>query len=144
MNFEATADEILQVMEALSRNTPLKQIGELSKGEIFLLGYLHSYSGTARSNVLSEALGTSTARIAAAVKSMERKGWVYREGDQEDLRKTIVHLTPEGEAHVLEYRRHVRNALKDLLEELGEQDTGEYLRIACRMNEIVAKMHSNS
>lgn len=144
MNFEATADEILQVMEALSRNSPLKQIGELSKGEVFLLGYLHSYRGTARSNVLSEALGTSTARIAAAVKSMERKGWVYREGDQEDLRKTIVHLTPEGETHVLEYRRHVRNALKDLLEELGEQDTGEYLRIACRMNEIVAKMHSNS
>lgn len=144
MNFEATADEILQVLETLSRNSPLKQIGELPKGEIFLLGYLHTYNGSARSNELSEALGTSTARIAAAVKSMERKGWVYRKADEQDHRKTIVHLTPGGEAHLLEYRKHVRNALKHLLEELGEQDTREYLRIAHRMDEIVAKMHSDS
>lgn len=144
MDFEATADEILQVMESLSRNSPLKQIGELPKGEIFLLGHLHTYNGSARSNELSEALGTSTARIAAAVKSMERKGWVYRKVDDQDHRKTIVHLTPEGEAHILEYRKHVRNALKDLLEELGEQDTREYLRISSRMNEIVATMHSES
>lgn len=143
MNFEATADEFLQVLEALSRNSPLKQIGELSKGEIFLLGYLHSYSGSARSNVLSEALGTSTARIAAAVKSMERKGWVYRESDQEDHRKTIVHLTSEGEQHVLEYRRRVRHALKELLEQLGEQDTADYLRIIRRVNDIVANKQSD-
>lgn len=140
MDFENVADEMLRGLETLSRNTPHKLIGELSKGEIFLLGYLHSSGGSAGSHTLSEVMGTSSARIAAAVKSMESKGWVYRKSDQDDQRKTIVYVTSEGEGHVLEYRQHARQALKEMLEELGEVDTAEYLRITRRINEIANRM----
>lgn len=136
MNIEDKADEFLLSLKSLSHITAYKLIGELSKGEIFLLGYLHSCGGTARSNALSQALGTSTARIAAAVKSMERKGWVYRESDQENKRKTMVHLTSEGHKHVMEYRERARSAVMRLLAELGEADTEDYLRITRRINEI--------
>ncbi len=75
MDIEKLADEMLQRMEAMFRNRPHKMISELSKGEIFLLGYLLSCGGVARSSALSEALGTSTARIAAAGERMGGKGW---------------------------------------------------------------------
>ncbi|MEF2968546.1 hypothetical protein V3851_22245 [Paenibacillus sp. M1] len=144
MELEQLADEMLLRMEAMFRNRPHKMISELSKGEIFLLGYLLSCGGAARSSALGEALGTSTARIAAAVKSMEGKSWVFRETDQADHRKTIVHLTPEGEAHALGYRDRARNELIKLLRELGAKDALEYLRITKKMNEIVTRMNTGN
>lgn len=142
MNFEKMADEMLQGLEAMARNRPHKLISELSQGETFLLGYLLSTGGVARSSELSEAMGTSTARIAAAVKSMERKGWVYRESDQTDHRRTMVHLTSAGKEYALDYRTRARNALKELLEELGEEDTAEYLRITKRVNQIITRLQA--
>lgn len=140
MDFEKFAEEMLQGLEAMVRNRPHKLISELSQGEIFLLSYLLSNGGVARSSELSGALGTSTARIAAAVKGMERKGWVYREMDQADHRRTMVYLTPAGKEYVLVHRERAKNALKELLKELGEEDMTEYLRITNRVNQIISRM----
>ncbi|MCL6458387.1 MAG: winged helix DNA-binding protein [Gorillibacterium sp.] len=140
MDFEAKAEELLQRLEAMSRNTPQKMVNELSKGEIFLLNYLLSCDGVARSSAMSDAMQTSTARIAAAVNSMERKGWVYRQSDRADQRKTLVHLTPAGQQHILACRELARSALKELLTELGEGDTTEYLRITGRMAQIASRL----
>ncbi|MDF2922313.1 MAG: hypothetical protein K0R57_1227 [Paenibacillaceae bacterium] len=143
MSFDTMADKLLQGLEAMARNTPHKLVSELSHGEIFLLGWLLSNDGVAGSSALSGAMKTSTARVAAAVKSMERKGWVYRESDQEDQRRTMVYLTPAGKEQAIVCRERARNALKELLEELGEEDAGEYLRLIGRLNQIVSRMQAN-
>lgn len=139
MDIESIIDEMMKRMEDMSRNPPHRMISELAKGEIFLLGFLQGNGGIASSSAMGKALGTSTARIAAAVKNMERKGWVYRETDPADQRKTRVIMTPEGHDHMLGYRERARAALKEVLQELGEADAAEYLRITGRMNQIVAE-----
>lgn len=140
MDFDATADELLQRLEAMARSATHMLVNDLTKGEVFLLNHLLSSQGVARSSELAAAMGTSTARVSAAVNSMVRKGWVYRKGDESDHRKTLVHLTPDGLVHIRQIRKQALAGLKSLLIELGEEDTAEYLRITGKLNDIAAQM----
>lgn len=143
MDFEATADELLQRLEAMARSATHMMVNDLTKGEVFLLNHLLASQGVARSSELAAAMGTSTARVSAAVNSMVRKGWVYRKGDENDHRKTLVHLTPEGLVHIRQIRKQALAGLQALLVELGEEDTAEYLRITGKLNDIAARMQQN-
>lgn len=140
MDFEATADELLQRLEAMARSATHMMVNDLTKGEVFLLNHLLASKGVARSSELAAAMRTSTARVSAAVNSMVRKGWVYRKGDEKDHRKTLVHLTPDGLAHIRQIRKQALAGLQALLVELGEEDTAEYLRITGKLNDIAARM----
>ena len=133
---ETLANELLRLMESLPRRAPQRWLGELSKGEYFLLNYLKINGGTAWPSAMREALQTSTARIAAALNNMENKGWVKRESDDSDHRRKLVHLTPAGSEYIEEHRELVLKNITKLLNELGTDDATEFLRITQRMEEI--------
>ena len=132
MTIETMAVELLRFMEKLPRRAPQNWLGEFGRGELFLLNYLHVNSlvcpGTMR-----DAMQTSTARIAAALNNLERKGWVKREPDERDHRRKLVHLTPAGTDYIEEYRNRALENIIKLLTELGPEDAGEYFRITKRM-----------
>ena len=136
MDMEQMAKELLQFMEALPRRAPQNWLGEFSKGELFILNYLHINGGTAWPSMMSEAMQTSTARIAAALNSLERKGWITREPSDEDRRRKLVHLTSKGTEYIESYRDKALKNITKLLMELGEEDAMEYLRITQRMVSI--------
>ena len=136
MDMESTAIELLQFMEALPRRAPQNWLGEFSRGELFLLNYLYTNNGSAWPGKMSAAMQTSTARIAAALNSLERKGWIERELDADDHRRKLVHLTPEGSEYIEVYRSRALKNVTKLLMELGEKDAAEYLRITKRMEAI--------
>ena len=136
MDAEAMAMKLLRLMEALPRRAPQNWLGEFSRGELFLLNYLYANGGTAWPTILSDAMQTSTARIAAALNSLERKGWIRREPDLGDHRRKVVHLTEEGSKYIEGCRSKVLRNVTKLLTELGDEDASEYLRITQRMEAI--------
>lgn len=136
MDIEAMAMTLLRLMEALPRRAPQNWLEAFSRGELFLLNYLYSNGGTAWPSILSDAMQTSTARIAAALNSLERKGWVRREPDHDDHRRKVVHLTTEGSEYIEKCRSNVLRNVTKLFSELGDEDTSEYLRITQRMESI--------
>ena len=136
MDMEQMSTELLRFMESLPRRAPQNWLGEFSRGEVFLLSYLHSNGGTAIPGKMSEAMQTSTARIAAALNSLERKGWITREPSEDDRRQKLVHLTQAGADHIKLYRDNALKNITKLLIELGEKDALEYLRITQRMVSI--------
>ena len=138
MDTEAMAMKLLRLMEALPRRAPQNWLGDFSRGELFLLNYLYTNGGTAWPTILSDAMQTSTARIAAALNSLERKGWIRREPDHDDHRRKVVHLTEEGSEYIEGCRSKVLRNVTKLLTELGEDDASEYLRITQRM-EIISR-----
>ena len=142
MKLNELANELLCAIEEIPHNTPAKTINDFSKGEVFLLNYLLISNGYALPGQMSEAMGTSTARIAAAVNSMERKGWVIRRKDMDDHRKTNVYITPKGAEYAKSCRESILESLKKLLLELGEQDAAEYLRITKRVASIAGQHNS--
>lgn len=85
---------------------------------------------------LSEQIHASTARIAVVLNRLEKKGYVSRAIDATDRRRILVTMTEEGREYVETVRAHLCENMKSLLEELGEQDAQEYLRITKRILRI--------
>jgi len=138
MDMENMAAELLRFMETLPRRAPQNWLGDFSRGELFLLRYLYINDGTAWPSEMREAMQTSTARIAAALNSMETKGWVKRESDDSDHRRKLVHLTQAGTEYIEEHRKKALRNITKLLMELGQEDAAEYFRITQRM-EIISR-----
>jgi len=136
MDTELMAAELLRFMETLPRRAPQNWLSDLGRGELFLLSYLHTNGGNAWPSTMRDALQTSTARIAAALNSLERKGWVKRELDASDRRRTLVFLTADGAKYIEEHRNRALKNITKLLLELGQEDAAEYLRITQRMEAI--------
>ena len=136
MDMEPMAKELLRVMESLPSKALQHKLGDYSRGEFFLLNYLHKNGGTAWPSTMSEAMQTSTARIAAALNNLERKHYVLRESDVADGRRKLVRLTCEGVAFLEEHRIKALRNITRLLIGLGEHDASEYLRIVQRIEVI--------
>lgn len=144
MDLDTMAMNLLSIMEHMPRSAPQRMLHDLTKGEVFLLNLLSTEGGTARPGDMSRAMQTSTARIAAALGSMERKGWITREIDGGDHRRTLVHITPEGETVIGQAREALLQNLRQLLDELGEDDAREYLRLMTRVEEISSRIRAET
>lgn len=59
------------------------------------------------STQLGPRMGMEPTSLSRTLKTMEKKGYIYREIDGEDRRKVLVFLTPEG----LELRKEVRKVV---------------------------------
>lgn len=61
------------------------------------------------STQLGPRMGMEPTSLSRTLKTMEKKGYIYREIDEEDRRKVLVFLTNEG----LELRKEVRKVVLD-------------------------------
>ena len=95
------AEELVGKMSEMHESG--KVVEELSrsrKGELFVLRYLYNKNAAATPSELSEALDSSTARISAALKSLEKKGQIKREIDKSNRRFILVTLTVAGREYI--------------------------------------------
>jgi len=136
MDFDQKAMDVLKLLESLPKEAPQNIVRDFSRGEVFLLNYLYTNGGKARPGEISEALGMSTARTAAALKNMERKGWVRRSANPSDRRSIIAGMTRQGKTVIEQCRRFIFTTVRDVLERLGERDTTEFFRITQRIADI--------
>ena len=144
MEFEELAKEFLMEFYRLGRLTQSKTISHSMKGEAFMLLYLLQKGEGATPGELGRALKSSTARVAAALNSLERKNQVTRKTDQRDRRKVLVELTEEGRKKAEECRRIPEQMVTRLMERLGEEDARHMLHILKRINEIMPQMDCGS
>lgn len=137
---EDLAKEFLEEFYRLGRLTQSKKISHSMKGEAFMLLYLLQKGEGATPGELGRALKSSTARVAAALNSLERKGQVTRTTDEKDRRKVLVELTKEGRKKAEECRRVPEQMVSRVMEQLGEEDARNMLHILKRINEIMPQM----
>lgn len=111
-------------------------IRSMMHGEMFILDYLERKNQTAMPGELSNMMGGSSARTAIALRNLEQKGYIKRDIDKADRRKIIVSLTEEGRSLTLGEREEILRKMKAIVEELGENDVREFIRIVGRIVEI--------
>ncbi len=133
MDYEAVAVELLTIQTELNRLKANQQMDEYTRGEIFVLGYLHASEMETYPKDISQAMAVSSARVAVLLNHMEDKGWIRRMPDETDNRKTVVAMTEAGEELFLQRRREVLDSLIEVLRDLGEEDAMELLRIRKKM-----------
>ena len=134
------AQEFLKEFFRLGRYHRSREISSSMKGEAFLLMYLWKKQDTATPGELGKVMKTSSARIAAALNNLERKGQVVRKTDMKDRRKTMVELTPEGAEQAKQWQKMPLCMVTRLMEQLGEEDAKQMLHILKRINEIMPQI----
>ncbi|MFB5760104.1 MarR family winged helix-turn-helix transcriptional regulator [Paenibacillus medicaginis] len=129
MDYKALAKELFEYA-AQARKPPLDDRGQpFSRGEMGILIHLNFHKDGATSGQLSEFLSVSTGRVATALKSLEKKGYVVRRTDTDDKRKVIVFITDVGRQFLLDRRNEGIVLTEKLLRKLSEEDAKEFVRL---------------
>ncbi|WP_313413281.1 MarR family winged helix-turn-helix transcriptional regulator [Sedimentibacter sp.] len=141
MDYEALARQFMECMHTIRRAGPQKPIEESMRGEAFVIQFLSHHGDSVLPSEISNIMGISTARIAAALNSLERKGWITRRIDTDDRRRILVDLTSEGKAHAEQHHRNMMENTIKLLSMLGEEDAREYVRLSKKLAEKVTAQY---
>ena len=88
---------------------------------------------------LSEKLNVTTARIASILNSLEAKDYIKRTEDNKDKRKTLVVVTKKGKALAKKAKKEVIDKITKVINEIGEEEVKEYIRITLKIREILNK-----
>lgn len=110
------------------------RVSKLNKGEYGLLIYIYNHKDATPSD-LSVDLKVGSGRIANALKNLEKKGLVIRMQDKIDKRKTIVHLTKDGEELTRAHCKEFQDRVKGIYHILGEEDSINFIRILNKLIE---------
>lgn len=138
MEFEELAKEIQRSSIALLRRGRPWQLDQLSQGEMMVLRFLVHQKDQSLPGELSRTAGVSTARIAAIINSLEKKGQVVRRADETDHRRVRVCVTQTGRDRLLAGEAALEKVALRILRELGQEDAAALARILRRLVEITA------
>ena len=138
MDYVTLAAELLDKMQVLRKSKPQKHINESLHGEAFVLHFIAGHDGDVLPGEISSEMGVSSARVAAALNSLESKGMITRKIDLSDRRKILVGITPAGRALAEQQQQAVIQGASKMLALLGEQDAKAYVRITGRLEEILS------
>ncbi len=136
MQREYLAEEILNTFDSIDTEILLDRLKLSLKGENLLLMILSDLGGSGTPGKIIERLDFTGARLSAIIKSLESKGLVERKKHDEDKRCTIVALTEEGREYYIRLRAEIVSNALTIIEQLGEQDVFEFLRIMKRLSQI--------
>jgi len=139
MNYEELAKDFLKSMHEVQKARHQKFLQEGIQGESIILYHIRKHSEVIPGQI-SDAMGISSARVAAVLNSLEGKGLITREIDSGDRRRIIVKLTPKGCEQAEEQRKRNIEMIKDILMRLGETDAKEYVRITGRLAEVLSDL----
>ena len=139
MDSELLAKQILDTFDKINAENVFSKLRLSLKGENLMIAMLADVGGESTPGKLIEKLDFTAARLSAITKSLENKGLVKRIQNEQDKRSTIIALTQQGMANYMNLRQEiVKNALI-IIEQLGERDVQEFLRIIGRLVNIANK-----
>lgn len=144
MDQTSEAEELLQVLTQLTHHLDLESPEQLARGEGALLRYLALRHNGATAGELRDAMGVGSGRVANALKRLEAKGLITRSPSEEDGRVVLVYLTQAGRSYIMERYRRLLGWTTMLMEELGEEDSREVLRLAHRLLEATDRLRQKS
>jgi DNA-binding MarR family transcriptional regulator len=135
MDFNDLAREYMPVLFTMLKRKHQRTITDSMHGAQFLLTFVSKHGGSVIPSEISNEMGISTARVAAALGTLESKGLITRRIDESDRRRILVELTDAGCAQEKEHSKMITDALVRMLENLGEADAVEFLRILKKLAE---------
>ena len=139
MQSDKLTQQIFETFDNINVENLFEKLKFSLKGENMLLSILNNSGGQSTISKITQNFGFTPARLSAVLKSLEAKGFVKRVVNEKDRRTTTVVLTTEGIMHHLRYREQaIRNALV-MVEQLGEKDVSEFLRIITKISDISKK-----
>lgn len=120
------------------------EISRVITGEKFVINYLSLHDSPVFPKELCENMKTSTARIAAILRHLEKEKLVSVSGDPTDGRRHSIRLNEDGMKVAASIKASVIGNLSKIFEKLGKEDTEEYLRITQKIINICSEEDGES
>lgn len=112
---------------------------DLTLRQVQVLGLVRATPDTT-GQALAQALGVSTPTISGLVDRVVAKGWVERRPDEQDRRRVLLRLTPDGEAVLIGLEApglRMRTALMGRLDEPELEGLAHLLR---RLEQVAGEL----
>ncbi len=143
MDREALTRQILETFDHVNAEKLLANLKFSLKGENLLLAILFDLGGISTPSKLIENLDFTAARLSAITKSLEGKRFIKKVQNENDKRSTIITITDEGSAYYDRLRQEILQNALNIIEQLGENDVREFLRIMRKLMTIVDDMNTD-
>lgn len=99
------------------------------KGLYVILKVIRNNNGEVIAGDIASELNISTARVAVALKTLEKKKYIVKHKGKDDARKTVVSLTKLG-SEVLENReKEIIDLIEKLLSNLSDNEIEQLINI---------------
>lgn len=119
------------------------ELGRALTGEEFVLNYLAFHAAPVFPKELSESMKTSTARIAAILRHLEKEKLIELEYDSRDARRHSIRLNKAGRVLASKLRRQKTALIEKIFERLGETETAEYIIITQHIIDICSEIRKD-
>lgn len=98
-------------------------------GVLRAVGYLRAPS----QRDIAQTIGLDPSDLVGVLDRMETNGWLFRERDPADRRRSLVRLTEEGQEVLDRYNAVARRVGDRMMTGLDEDEREEFTRLAVRM-----------
>ena len=136
MQHDSLVHELFAIIRQYSQVPFQEHSRNFATGEMAILFYLNSIQDGATAGDICNYLQVTTGRIASALNSLEKKNFIQRKTHEKDKRKVKVCITSYGRDYVLQNYDNGIVISKNVLENLGEKDTKEFIRIVKKLMDI--------
>ena len=129
----SSADSAKRLFELnLLYSRKMEQSGDhvIMRGEDLILYLLLEEDGPLLSGELTKRMELTSGRTANILNSLEKKGLIRRKKDSADKRQVSVSLTSKGRKQITALYQDCIGWHQEILNEIGEKDANEFLRIA--------------
>ena len=99
-----------------------KLFEEGTKGSYCMLRIIRDGAGKITPADVARAMDISTARVAVAMKSLDKKGYIDKKPCESDGRKITVEITPAGRTALEKREVLIRDVLKDVFGKLTREE----------------------
>lgn len=140
MTFAEEAERELMDLMVQNRHGAFSKIEKSSKGANIVIKTLDILGEPANPKFLADTLNLSTARIAAVLGNLEKRGLISRTMDPDDRRKINVSLTEAGKKVAKAEKQEMRTKIIRVFELMGEADTKKYLELTAKFVDYSKKI----
>ena len=123
------AIEILKSAEKKNCKYITSFLDEWTKGLYVILRIIDISETEVVAGDISNKLGISTARVAVALATLERKNWIKKHKSKVDARKTVVELTDLGKEMLIARGQELVEIIKMFLDKLKDEEVLQLMNI---------------
>lgn len=140
MTYAEDAERELVQLMFQNRHGAFSRIEKSTKGANIVIKVLDRLGEPTNPKHLADTLNLSTARIAAVLGNLEKRGLISRTMDPNDRRRINVSLTENGKKVAKAEKLEMRNKIIRVFELMGEEDTKKYLELTAKFVKYSQKL----
>lgn len=133
MDYRETAEEFYRILLGGVSSRISKFLDEGLRGLYVVLKTVRDSETEISPGDIAKNLNISTARVAVALKTLERKGYISKSHPAYDGRKVLLKSTPLGDQVLSEREKSVYDLIEALLRKLTEQEAQTYIRLTKKL-----------